>query len=66
MRSIRWRLTFAYALALLATMVAFGATLYFARQQTGARTADQRLQQRLALEAGDIDVARNLDENFGA
>ncbi len=43
MRSIRWRLTFAYALALLATMVAFGATLYFARQQTSARTFDQRL-----------------------
>src|SRR5688572_489252 len=32
-------------------MVAFGATLYFARQQTGARSAEQRLQQRLALEA---------------
>lgn len=51
MRSIRWRLTFAYALALLATMVAFGATLYFARQQTSARSFDQRLQQRLMLEA---------------
>ncbi len=51
MRSIRWRLTFAYALALLATMVVFGATLYFARQQTSARTFDQRLQQRLMLEA---------------
>ncbi len=51
MRSIRWRLTFAYALALLATMVAFGATLYVARQQTSARTFDQRLQQRLMLEA---------------
>lgn len=51
MRSIRWRLTFAYALALLATMVAFGATLYFARQQTSVRTFDQRLQQRLMLEA---------------
>jgi len=50
-RSIRWRLTFAYALALLATMVVFGATLYFARQQTSARTFDQRLQQRLMLEA---------------
>jgi two-component system OmpR family sensor kinase len=50
-RSIRWRLTFAYALALLTTMVAFGATLYVARQQTSARSADQRLQQRLALEA---------------
>ena len=51
MRSIRWRLTFAYALALLATMVAFGATIYVARQQTSARNFDQRLQQRLALEA---------------
>ena len=43
MRSIRWRLTFAYAIALLATMVAFGATLYYARQQTGVRASDQRL-----------------------
>ena len=51
MRSIRWRLTFAYALALLATMIAFGATLYIARQQTSARAADQRLHQRIMLEA---------------
>ena len=43
MRSIRWRLTFAYALALLVTMVAFGATIYFARQQTSARNFDQRM-----------------------
>lgn len=43
MRSIRRRLTLAYALALLATMVAFGATLFFARQQTSARSFDQRL-----------------------
>ena len=43
MRSIRWRLTFAYAIALLATMVAFGAILYYARQQTGVRSLDQRL-----------------------
>jgi len=50
-RSIRWRLTFAYALALLATMIAFGGTLVFARQQTSARTFDQRLQQRMMLEA---------------
>jgi signal transduction histidine kinase len=42
-RSIRWRLTFAYAIALLATMVAFGAVLYYARQQTGMRALDQRL-----------------------
>jgi two-component system OmpR family sensor kinase len=50
-RSIRWRLTLAYALALLATLVAFGGTLYFIRQQINARTFDQRLQQRLMLEA---------------
>ena len=51
MRSIRWRLTLAYALALTITMGAFGATLYFTRQQTGLRTFDQQLGERLLLEA---------------
>lgn len=51
MRSIRWRLTLAYALALTITMGAFGATLYFTRQQTGVRTFDQQLGERLLLEA---------------
>lgn len=51
MRSIRWRLTFAYALALAATLTAFGATLYITRQQTGLRS----LQDRLQLEA-DLSI----------
>jgi two-component system OmpR family sensor kinase len=46
-RSIRWRLTLAYALALAVTLTAFGATLYITRQQTGLRS----LQDRLHLEA---------------
>lgn len=51
MRSIRWRLTLAYALALTVTMGAFGATLYFTRQQTGLRTFNSQLHERLLLEA---------------
>ncbi|HEX7023895.1 MAG TPA: HAMP domain-containing sensor histidine kinase [Gemmatimonadales bacterium] len=51
MRSIRWRLTSAYALALVATMVAFGATLYYTRQRVGLRAGEEGLQQRLLLEA---------------
>lgn len=47
MRSIRWRLTFAYAVALAVTLTAFGTTLYITRQQTGLRS----LQDRLHLEA---------------
>jgi len=60
-RSIRWRLTFGYALALVATMVGFGATLYLAQQQASLRSFDLRLQQRLQLEA-DLS-ARFLDES---
>jgi two-component system OmpR family sensor kinase len=61
-RSIRWRLTFAYALALIATMVAFGGTLYVTRQRTSLRSFDEGLQQRLLLEAEFY--ARYLDESF--
>jgi len=50
-RSIRWRLTFGFALSLILTMVAFGATLYFVQHQASLRNSDQRLQQRLQLEA---------------
>ncbi len=51
MRSIRWRLTLAYGLALVATIVAFGATLYITRKQTSLKDFDQALQQRLEREA---------------
>ncbi|HEU5219246.1 MAG TPA: ATP-binding protein [Gemmatimonadales bacterium] len=51
MRSIRSRLTLAYGLALGATIIAFGSTLYFTRQRTSSAAFDQRLQQRLLLEA---------------
>ena len=61
MRSIRWRLTLGYALALVATMIGFGATLYLAQQESSARSFDLRLQQRLQLEA-DLSV-RFLDES---
>jgi two-component system OmpR family sensor kinase len=60
-RSIRWRLTFGYAVALVVTMVAFGATLYLAQQRASLRSFDLRLQQRLQLEA-DLS-ARFLDES---
>jgi two-component system, OmpR family, sensor kinase len=50
-RSIRWRLTFAYALALAATLTAFGATLYITRQQTGFRSLQDRLQLEAELSA---------------
>lgn len=61
MRSIRWRLTFGYALALILTMVAFGATLYLAQQRASLRSFDKRLEQRLQLEA-ELS-ARYLDES---
>ncbi len=61
MRSIRWRLTLAYAVALVATMIAFGATLYLSRQRNSLRDFDVRLQQRLQLEA-ELSV-RYLDES---
>ncbi len=51
MRSIRWRLTLAYGLALAATIIAFGTTLYITRQRTSSTDFDQRLHQRLLLEA---------------
>jgi hypothetical protein len=50
-RSIRWRLTFAYGLSLVATIIAFGATLYFTRKQTSISDFDRALQQRLEREA---------------
>lgn len=62
MRSIRWRLTFSYALALLATLVAFGGSLYFTRRQTSLQMFEQELQQRLQLEGGFY--ARNLEESY--
>ena len=61
MRSIRWRLTLGFALALTLTMVAFGATLYLVQHQASLRGSDQRLQQRLQLEA-ELS-ARYLDES---
>jgi signal transduction histidine kinase len=59
--SIRWRLTFGYAIALLVTLVAFGATLYVVQERASLRSFDQRLQQRLQLEA-ELS-ARYLDES---
>ena len=61
MRSIRWRLTLGFALALTLTMVVFGATLYLVQHQASLRNSDQRLQQRLQLEA-ELS-ARYLDES---
>jgi heavy metal sensor kinase len=60
-RSIRWRLTFGYAIALLVTLVAFGVTLYIVQERASLRSFDQRLQQRLQLEA-ELS-ARYLDES---
>ncbi|HEV8198125.1 MAG TPA: hypothetical protein VGP87_15870, partial [Gemmatimonadales bacterium] len=51
MRSIRWRLTLAYGLALVATIIAFGTTLYITRKQTSLKDFDEALQQRLEREA---------------
>ncbi|HEV8612559.1 MAG TPA: ATP-binding protein [Gemmatimonadales bacterium] len=62
MRSIRWRLTLGYALTLIVTMVAFGASLYLAQQRASLRSFDKRLEQRLQLEA-ELS-ARYLDESY--
>ncbi|HLB55146.1 MAG TPA: ATP-binding protein, partial [Gemmatimonadales bacterium] len=51
MRSIRWRLTLGYAVALAVTMTTFGALLYFSWERTSLRTFDVRLQQRIQVEA---------------
>ena len=61
MRSIRWRLTLGYTVALAVTMVAFGGVLYFSWQRTSLKSFDLRLQQRLQLEA-DLS-ARYLEES---
>lgn len=62
MRSIRWRLTLGYAVALAVTMTAFGAMLYFTWQRSSLKSFDLRLQQRLQLEA-DLS-ARYLEESY--
>ncbi len=51
MRSIRWRLTLGYALALVVTLVAFGGSLYVTRARTSLRTYEQDLERRLQVEA---------------
>jgi len=51
MRSIRWRLTFGYAVALAVTMSVFGALLYFSWQRTSQRSFDRRLSERVRVEA---------------
>ena len=51
MRSIRWRLTFGYALALIVTLLAFGTTLYYTQREAALKSFDLRLQQRLLVEA---------------
>jgi heavy metal sensor kinase len=61
-RSIRWRLTLGYAVALAITMTAFGAVLYFTWQRSSLKSFDQRLQQRIQLEA-DLS-ARYLEESY--
>lgn len=43
MWSIRWRLTAGYVVALVATILAFGTTLYVDRRQSSLRELDQRL-----------------------
>jgi heavy metal sensor kinase len=50
-RSIRWRLTLGYALALVVTLVAFGGALYVSRARTSLRTYEQDLERRLQVEA---------------
>ncbi|HEV8358707.1 MAG TPA: ATP-binding protein [Gemmatimonadales bacterium] len=50
MRSIRWRLTFAYALALVVTLVAFGTALYVTRARTSLRAYELGLERRLQAE----------------
>ncbi len=62
MPSIRWRLTLGYVVALVITMIVFGALLFFAWQRSNQRSLDARLQQRLLLEA-DLS-ARYLEESY--
>lgn len=51
MRSIRRRLTISYTIALSATIVVFGAALYWERRQASAREAEQQLEVRLTEES---------------
>ena len=51
MQSIRSRLTISYTIALSATIVVFGAALYWERQQSSAREAEHQLEVRLAEES---------------
>ncbi|MES2124037.1 MAG: hypothetical protein V4503_05035, partial [Gemmatimonadota bacterium] len=51
MQSIRGRLTISYTIALTATLVVFGAALYWERRQSSAREAEQQLEVRLTEEA---------------
>ncbi len=51
MGSIRLRLTLWYTIAMTATLVVFGAGLYWERRQAAVREQEQRLDQRLTIEA---------------
>ncbi|MEP6591639.1 MAG: ATP-binding protein [Gemmatimonadota bacterium] len=51
MQSIRGRLTISYTIALTATLVVFGAALYWERRQSSAREAEQQLEVRLTEES---------------
>ncbi|MGQ0702153.1 MAG: ATP-binding protein [Gemmatimonadales bacterium] len=62
MRSIRWRLSAGFAVALAVTMAAFGALLYFSWQRTSRRSFDLRQQDRIRLEA-EL-AARYLEESY--
>jgi signal transduction histidine kinase len=64
MQSIRFRLARSYVLALTVTMVAFGAAVYWERRTTAPREAEQQLDQRLSVEAGN--AARLLEQQSRA
>ena len=50
MQSLRTRLTISYTIALTATIVVFGAALYWERRQSSVREAEQQLEVRLTEE----------------
>jgi signal transduction histidine kinase len=51
MQSIRFRLAVSYSLALTATMVVFGAAVYWERRESGTREAERALAEDQQLEA---------------
>ncbi len=64
MTSLRQRLTIWYALALAATIMVFGASLYLDRQLTSVQEIDDRLTLEADLSAGWLTESRRVVERL--